>query len=140
METIPLSVAIITKDEEANIKACLQSVIFARQIVVVDSGSTDKTLAIAEEFGCDIYREGWHGFGAQKQIAIDSCTQPWILVVDADERIPPETAAVIKSIVASPDVATAGFTFPRKNYFQGRWIRHAGWWPDRILRLFKKVA
>ena len=138
METIPLSVAIITKDVEANIKACLQSVIFARQIVVVDSGSTDKTLAIAEEFGCDIYREGWHGFGAQKQLAIDKCTQPWILVLDADERIPPETAAVIKSIVASPDAAAAGFTFPRKNYFQGRWIKHAGWWPDRILRLFKK--
>jgi glycosyltransferase involved in cell wall biosynthesis len=138
METIPLSVAIITKDEEANIEACLQSVIFARQIVVVDSGSTDKTLAIAEEFGCDIYREGWHGFGAQKQLAIDRCTQPWILVLDADERIPPETAAAIKSIVASPDAAAAGFTFPRKNYFQGRWIKHAGWWPDRISRLFKK--
>jgi hypothetical protein len=59
-------------------------------------------------------------------------------VLDADERIPPETAAVIKSIVASPDAAAAGFTFPRKNYFQGRWIKHAGWWPDRILRLFKK--
>jgi glycosyltransferase involved in cell wall biosynthesis len=138
METIPLSVAIITKNEEANIEACLQSVIFARQIVVVDSGSTDKTLAIVEEFGCDIYREGWHGFGAQKQLAIDKCTQPWILVLDADERIPPETAAVIKSIVTSPDAAAAGFTFPRKNYFQGRWIKHAGWWPDRILRLFKK--
>ena len=118
METIPLSVAIITKDEEANIKACLQSVSFAKQLVIVDSGSTDKTLAIAEEFGCDIYREGWHGFGAQKQMAIDRCTQLWILALDADERIPPETAAAIKSIVASPDAAAAGFTFPVKTIFR----------------------
>lgn len=140
MEKFPLSVAIITKNEEGNIKDCLQSVIFARQIVVVDSGSTDKTLAIAQEFGCDIYQEGWHGFGAQKQLAINRCAQPWILVLDADERIPPETAAVIKSIITSSDIGAAGFTFSRKNYFQGRWIKHAGWWPDRILRLFKKNA
>ncbi|MBN1684730.1 MAG: glycosyltransferase family 2 protein, partial [Gammaproteobacteria bacterium] len=129
MEKIPLSVAIITKNEETNIKNCLQSVVFAKQIVIVDSGSTDKTLTIAEQFGCDIYREGWHGFGAQKQLAIDRCTQPWILVLDADERIPPETAALTKNIVTSPDTDAAGFTFPRKNYFQGRWIKHAGWWP-----------
>ena len=138
MVSVPLSIALITKNEEKNINVCLQSVDFAQQIVIVDSGSTDKTLAIAEEFGCDIYREDWHGFGAQKQLAIDRCTQPWILVLDADERIPPETAADIKSIVTAPDAAAAGFTFPRKNYFQGRWIKHAGWWPDRILRLFKK--
>ncbi len=140
MVTVPLSIALITKNEEMNIKTCLQSVIFARQVVIVDSGSTDKTLEIAEKFGCDIYREDWHGFGAQKQLAIGRCTQPWILVLDADERIPPETAAVIKNIVTSPDTDVAGFTFPRKNYFQGKWIKHAGWWPDRILRLFKKEA
>ena len=140
MQQVPLSIAIITKNEEGNIKDCLQSVIFAKQIVIVDSGSADKTMAIAQEFGCDIYREGWYGFGAQKQLAIDKCVQPWILVLDADERIPPETAAVIKKIVTSPDTGAAGFTFPRKNYFQGRWIKHAGWWPDRIVRLFKKGA
>ncbi|MBN1474647.1 MAG: glycosyltransferase family 2 protein [Syntrophaceae bacterium] len=140
MQKIPLSIALITKNEEQNIKDCLKSVSFAKQIVVIDSGSTDKTLEIANEFGCDIYREGWHGFGTQKQLAIDRCAQPWILVLDADERIPPETATVIKNIVTSPDADAAGFTFPRKNYFQGRWIKHAGWWPDRILRLFKKGA
>ena len=138
MEKVPLSVAIITKNEELNIKACLQSVAFAEQIVVVDSGSEDATLKIATDFGCDIYREAWHGFGPQKQMAIDRCSKPWILVLDADERIPPDTGCVIKRIVMSSDLKTAAFSFPRKNFFQERWIRHAGWWPDRVLRLFRQ--
>ena len=140
MEKIPLSVAIITKNEEENLRLCLQSITFARQIVVVDSGSTDATLAIAAEFGCEIYREGWLGFGPQKQLAIDKCHEPWILVLDADERIPRETEEAIKTIITNPTVREAGFSFPRKNYFQGRWIKHAGWWPDRIIRLFRKEA
>lgn len=138
MDRIPLSVAIITKNEEENLRACLQSIVFAGQIVVVDSGSTDATLQIAREFGCEICRESWHGFGPQKQMAIDKCKEPWILVLDADERIPPETAEVLKKIVVDSGIKEAGFSFPRKNYFQGRWIKHAGWWPDRIVRLFRK--
>jgi glycosyltransferase involved in cell wall biosynthesis len=134
----PLSVAIITKNEAENLRSCLQSVAFAGQIVVVDSGSTDATLQIASEFGCDIYSESWRGFGPQKQLAIDRCSQSWILVLDADERIPPETAAAIKDIVTGLNIKEAGFSFPRKNYFQSRWIKHAGWWPDRIIRLFRK--
>lgn len=138
MEKIPLSIAIITKNEEKNIRSCMQSISFASEIVVVDSGSTDKTLEVAAEFGCEIYHEEWCGFGPQKQLAIDKCSQPWILVLDADERIPSDTADVIKKIVTDPNLVEAGFNFPRKNYFQGRWIKHAGWWPDRILRLFRK--
>jgi glycosyltransferase involved in cell wall biosynthesis len=137
---IPLAVAIITKNEEENILQCLQSISFAEQIVIIDSGSTDATLSIAKEFGCEIYSEAWLGFGPQKQSAIEKCHQPWILVLDADERIPPDTAAVIKKIVTDPNVKEDGFSFPRKNYFQGRWIKHAGWWPDRIIRLFRKEA
>ncbi|MEI6609310.1 MAG: glycosyltransferase family 2 protein [Deltaproteobacteria bacterium] len=140
MEKIPLSVAIITKNEEENIRACLQSISFAGQIILVDSGSTDATLSIAAEFGCEIYFEEWLGFGPQKQLAIEKCRLPWILVLDADERIPPDTADIIKKIVTDADVKEAGFSFPRKNYFQGRWIKHAGWWPDRIIRLFRKEA
>ena len=140
MDKIPLSVAIITQNEEENLRPCLQSVMFARQIVVVDSGSTDTTLAIAAEFGCEIYKEGWRGFGPQKQLAIDKCSEPWILVLDADERIPPETEEAIKTIITNSTVRESGFSFPRKNYFQGRWIKHAGWWPDRIIRLFRKEA
>jgi glycosyltransferase involved in cell wall biosynthesis len=119
---------------------CLQSIAFARQIVVVDSGSTDSTLAIADEFGCKIYKETWLGFGPQKQLAIDKCCEPWVLVLDADERIPQETAEIIKKIVTNSIIKEAGFSFPRKNYFQGRWIKHAGWWPDRIIRLFRKES
>ena len=138
MEKVPLSVALITKNEEENIAACLQSVAFARQIVIVDSGSADKTLEIAVGFGCDIYAEAWRGFGPQKQSAIDKCREPWILILDADERIPAETAGIIKEIVTGGGVKESGFSFPRKNFFQGRWIKHAGWWPDRIVRLFRR--
>jgi glycosyltransferase involved in cell wall biosynthesis len=140
LEKIPLAVAIITKNEEENILPCLQSVAFARQIVIVDSGSTDATLKIAAEFGCEVYNEGWLGYGPQKQLAIDKCREPWILVLDADERIPPPTADIIKKIVTGSNVKDAGYSFPRKNYFQGRWIKHAGWWPDRIIRLFRREA
>ena len=132
----PLSVAIITKNEAENLPACIESVAFARQVVVVDSGSTDDTLKIAAAYGCAIYQEKWRGFGPQKQLAIDRCREPWVLVLDADERIPEETSRVIRELVEGTGRA-GGFSFPRRNYFQGRWIRHAGWWPDRVVRLFK---
>ena len=143
-EKIPLSVALIVKDEAENLPDCLASVAFARQIVVVDSGSQDETPAIAAAFGCEVFEEPWRGFGAQKQFAVDQCRQAWVLVLDADERIPPETAVAIRRIVedAAPSGGTAegpaGYSFPRKNFFQGRWIRHAGWWPDRVVRLFER--
>jgi glycosyltransferase involved in cell wall biosynthesis len=136
-EKISLSVAIITKDEEANLPGCLKSVAFARQIVVVDSGSADGTLEIARGFGCDVFVEPWKGFGPQKQMAIDRCREPWVLVLDADERIPPETEKAIRQVVSGGEGSAPGYSFPRKNFFQGRWIRHMGWWPDRITRLFR---
>ncbi|MGE5856717.1 MAG: glycosyltransferase family 2 protein, partial [Syntrophaceae bacterium] len=136
-EKIPLSVAIITKDEAANLPGCLKSVAFARQIVVVDSGSTDGTLEIARDFGCEVFVEPWKGFGPQKQMAIDRCREPWVLVLDADERIPPETEAAIRAVVSGGESGASGCSFPRKNFFQGRWIRRLGWWPDRITRLFR---
>jgi glycosyltransferase involved in cell wall biosynthesis len=135
---IPLSVAIITKNEVENLHDCLKSVAFAEQIVVVDSGSTDGTVAIASDFGCEVFTELWHGFGPQKQYAIDRCKKPWILVLDADERIPKDTAQAIRTLILSTSTIAAGFSLPRKNFFQGRWIKHAGWWPDRVIRLFKK--
>ncbi len=137
-EKIPLSVAIITRNEADNLQNCLESIVFADQIVVVDSGSTDKTVQIATHFGCEVFGESWQGFGAQKQYAIDKCRHHWVLVLDADERIPEGTASLIRKIVLNPIVTSAGYTFPRKNYFQGRWIKHMGFWPDRILRLFRK--
>lgn len=137
-EKIPLSVAIITKDEADNLAACLETVAFARQIVIVDSGSTDDTRKIALCRGCEVFEEAWRGFGPQKQFAIDQCRAPWVLVLDADERLPSDTARAIKEIVLSPAEDVAGYSFPRKNFFQGRWIKHAGWWPDRVVRLFRR--
>jgi glycosyltransferase involved in cell wall biosynthesis len=137
-EKIPLSVAMITKNESENLRDCLKSVAFASQIVVVDSGSTDDTVNVASRFGCDVFIEPWRGFGPQKQSAIDKCRFPWVLVIDADERIPAETASLIKEIVLNPSPPASGYSFRRKNYFQGRWIKRMGWWPDRILRLFLK--
>jgi len=134
----PLSVAIITKNEAHNLHDCLNSIGFAEQIVVVDSGSSDDTLKIASEFGCHVYTEPWAGFGPQKQSAIDKCTQSWVLVLDADERIPHETAIAIRYIISEQPHSIAGYSFPRKNYFQGRWIKHLGWWPDHVARLFRK--
>jgi len=113
MEKISLSVALITKNEEENIFRCLQSVAFARQVVVVDSGSTDRTLEIAAGFGCEIHKEEWRGFGRQKQSAIDKCRERWILLLDADECVPPETAEAIKKIVNDLSGREAGFSFPR---------------------------
>lgn len=136
-EKSPVSVAVITKNEAENLPGCLASVAFARQIVVVDSGSTDATVRIASGFGCQVFEENWRGFGPQKQLALDRCTEPWVLVLDADERIPPETANMIAGIVGR-DGGPDGYSFPRRNYFQGRWIRHAGWWPDRVVRLFRR--
>ena len=137
-DKIPLSVAIITKNEANNLPDCLKSVAFAEQIVVIDSHSSDDTVQIASDFGCEVFIEVWRGFGLQKQSAIAHCRHRWALILDADERIPHETALRIKEIVLYPSTAVAGYSFPRKNFFQGRWIRHAGWWPDRVIRLFQK--
>ena len=136
-QRIPLSVAIITRNEASNLPGCIGSVRFADQIVVVDSESTDDTVRIASELGCEVHSESWKGFGLQKQSAVDKCRHPWVLVLDADERIPRETAEVIAKIVSREAGDIAGYRFPRKNFFQGRWIRHL-WGNDRIVRLFRK--
>ncbi len=133
----PLSIAIITKNEAENLPDCLAGVAFADQIVVVDSGSTDDTVKIAADLGCDLFSEPWRGFGPQKQFAVDQCRNPWVLVLDADERIPPATADVIRDIVSKEQGEIAGYRFPRRNWFQGHWIRHL-WSGDRIVRLFLK--
>ena len=137
MNKISLSVAIITKDEAENMPGCLESVRFADQIVVVDSGSIDDTVKIAQDSGCEVFVEKWSGFGPQKQFAIDKCKYPWVLVLDADERIPDETAAVIRDIVSNKSSDAAGYSFSRKNWFQGRWIKHI-WGGDRVVRLFRR--
>ena len=116
----------------------MESIQFIDQIVLVDSGSSDNTVEVARDYGCEVFIEAWRGFGPQKQFAIDHCRNQWILVLDADERIPPETAVAIKRLFEKGMESCTGYSFPRRNYFQGRWIRHMGWWPDRVVRLFRK--
>ncbi len=130
-----VSVAVITCNEERRLSACLRSASFAGEIVVLDSGSTDKTVEIATSMGARVFEESWRGFSGQKQLAVELCSNHWVLILDADERVPPETARAIREALSSREEAVAAFSFPRKNVFHGRWIRHCGWWPDRIVRL-----
>ncbi len=135
--TLPLSVAIITLNEEERLTDCLKSVSFATDIVVVDSGSTDNTAAIAKSYGARIFQEVWQGFGVQKQRAIDHCRNKWVLVLDADERVSPELKKEIQSVLGDQH-SNKAYNIPRKNLFLNRWIRHAGWYPDHVVRLINK--
>ncbi len=135
--TLPLSVAIVAQDEQDRLPDCLRSVRFADEVVLVDSGSRDHTLEIAGAFGCRVIRQSWQGFSRQKQFAVDRCRNDWVLILDADERVPEETAEALGEIFGNspPSGDVAGFEFLRRNHFHGRWFRHCGWWPDRVLRL-----
>ena len=135
--TARLSVTIITLNEEANIRRTLESIMWADEIIVLDSGSTDRTMAICREFTGKVYHQDWLGFSGQKNAAIDRATGDWILSLDADEPIEPELAAEIRTIMASPD-AYDGYRVPRKTFFLGKWIQHGGWYPDDNLRLFRR--
>jgi len=132
---IPVSIAIITKNEERNIEEALESVKDFEEIVIVDAFSEDKTLDICRKYTDKIFQYEWQGFAKQKQLAIDKTTLSWVFVLDADERVTePLKKEIMKKIKEDKD----GYFIPRKNFFLGRWIKHSGWWPDYTLRLFKK--
>ncbi len=132
-----LSVAIVAMDEEANIGRTLASVRWADEIVLIDSGSKDRTCEIAREYGARVIIEPWRGYVAQKQYAIDLCTMEWVLLLDADEEVSPGLAEEIRCAIADPQAAS-GYKLPRKNLFLGRWMRHGGFYPDPKLRLFRR--
>lgn len=133
-----LSVIIITKNESRHIGACLESVSFADEIVVVDSGSTDDTCEIAARFGARIeVTPDWPGFGPQKNRALDLATCEWVLSIDADERVTPELAdEICRQLHATPGYDT--YEVARLSHFCGKAIRHSGWWPDYVLRFFRR--
>jgi glycosyltransferase involved in cell wall biosynthesis len=133
---VTLSVAIITKNEEANIRRTLESVRWADEVILVDSGSTDRTCEIARELGAKVFIEDWKGFAAQKNSAIEKCTGDWVLSLDADEEVTPELAQEIRN-QSNLKLHTA-FWINRRNLFLGRWIKHGGFYPDPKLRLFAK--
>ncbi len=134
---IPASACIIAMNEAGRIGRCLKSLKeFDEVVVVVDSRSSDETGAIAAGYGCRVYSEDWKGFGPQKQSAVEKCSNDWVMVLDADEVLPLETAEEISGVVADPKASA--YAFPRKNYFHGKWMRHGDWWPDRQVRLVDK--
>ncbi|HVJ04264.1 MAG TPA: glycosyltransferase family 2 protein [Candidatus Saccharimonadales bacterium] len=132
-----LSIAVVACNEAANIGRTLESVKWADEIVVVDSGSTDDTIKIAESYGARVISEPWKGYGGQMNSALDHCRSEWLFSLDADEVMTPELAGEIRTLLAGEPKFDAYWT-PRLNLIFGRWIRHGGFYPDRKLRLFRK--
>ena len=134
---MPVTVTVITRDEAENIDACLASVAWADEILVVDCGSTDRTVEIARARGARVIVKDWPGYGAQKNFAAAEASNDWILSVDADERVTPQLASEIRSTLAGSSTS-AGFRIPRVTWHLGRWIRTTDWYPDYQLRLYDR--
>ena len=134
----PLTLAVITLNEEANIERCLRSVDFVDDIVVVDSGSTDRTVEIAEQCGARVFVEKWRGYRAQKARATELAKNHWVLSLDADEALSEELSQEIQKLFLKEKPPCSAYRIPRISYHLGRWIRHGGWYPDYQLRLFDK--
>jgi glycosyltransferase involved in cell wall biosynthesis len=141
---VRLSVALITLNEEANLSRTLDSVMPLvsdgnGEIIVVDSGSTDRTLEIARSYGARTFVEPWEGFAAQKNSTMEKASGDWVLQLDADEALEPALAEEINATIQQ-NSAAVGFWIPRKNFFLGRWIKHGGFYPDPKLRLIRRSA
>jgi glycosyltransferase involved in cell wall biosynthesis len=141
LPAVKLSIIIITCNEEANLPRTLESVSSLvrdgkGEIVVIDSGSTDRTIEIAQSHAAKVFVETWKGYAGQKNAAIEKAAGEWILSLDADEEVEPALAEEIDGVIQAN--SCSGFWMPRKNFFLGRWIRHGGYWPDRKLRLFRR--
>jgi hypothetical protein len=133
----PISVTIITLNEELNLPRTLASLKWADEVIVVDSGSTDKTVQIAQQAGAKVLHNNWKGYGQQKNFAQDQATHDWVLNIDADEVVSVESVTEIRSAIEKAGEVT-GFFFPRKTFYIGRWIKHGGWYPNYLLRLADK--
>jgi glycosyltransferase involved in cell wall biosynthesis len=134
--TVPLSVVLITRNAVAQLGPCLDSVRFADDVVVVDSGSTDETRALAANHGARVIEHAWTGFGRQKQFAVDAARHDWVLCLDADERVSPRLAESITQTIAAPRHQV--YQMARCNRFMGRWLRHGEGYPDWNTRLFHR--
>jgi glycosyltransferase involved in cell wall biosynthesis len=134
-----ISATIITCNEAANIRDACQSLNWADELIVVDSGSTDQTRQIAEDCGARVITREWPGFAAQKQFAAEQAQHDWVFSLDADERVSDELKSSIARLRESaPDKLAQGYRIPRRSFYQGRWIKGGGWYPDWQLRLYRK--
>jgi glycosyltransferase involved in cell wall biosynthesis len=136
---VKLTVTVITKNEAAHIAAALQSVAWADETIVVDSGSSDGTVAIAQSLATRVDVRGWPGYSAQKDYAAGLASNDWILSLDADERVTPELGAEIRALLDG-EPAARGYRIPRVTWYLGRWIRSTDWYPDYQLRLYDRRA
>jgi glycosyltransferase involved in cell wall biosynthesis len=139
-----ITACLITLNEERDLPRCLKSVgALADEIIVVDSGSNDRTPQIAQEFGARVIAQDWLGYVSQKNFALSQAMYPWVLSLDADEEISPELAGAIARVKADPAADTPeapnGYRFSRMVFYRGRWIRHGDWYPDRLVRLFRRA-
>ena len=135
-----ISVYIIAYNDAEKVRATVESALWADEVIVVDSWSTDGTAEIAASLGARVVQVKFTGFGDLRNHALDACTHPWIFSLDADERCTPEVAAEIRAITQRSDAADA-YWVPRRNFFMGRWIRHSGWYPNfRQPQLFRQGA
>lgn len=135
-QKISLSVVIIAKNAASQIGACIDSVAFAEEVLVVDSGSEDETRAIADVKGCRVIEKEWLGFGQQKQFAVTQAKYDWVLCLDIDERVTPQLEDSIRAALTSPQ--HKAFRMPRRNRFLGKWLTHGEGYPDWSLRLFHR--
>ena len=134
-----ISATIVTLNEERNIARAIASLKpCVDEVVVVDSGSSDRTSEIAAEMGARVVREDWRGYAEQKNFAAACAAHDWILSIAADEELTPGLAAEIQALRGAGDHSEAGWTIPRRAYYLGRWIRHSGWYPDRKIRLYHR--
>jgi len=132
-----VSCIIIVRDEERNIKACLQTLAWADEVIVVDSGSVDRTAEICKAHPkVKFFDRPWKGFGPQKNMALDLATSEWVFSIDADERVPKELSSEILKTISNPSFEA--YRVRRKNIYRGQWVRRCGWWPDEVLRLFRR--
>ena len=136
--TLPLSLVVITRDAAKDIAQCLASAAFASEIVVVDSGSRDDTVEIAERSGARVVVEAWRGYGPQKAYAVGLAANDWVLCLDADERVTPDLAAAIAALFRAGTPPRAAYAVARRNRFLGRWLAHGEGYPDWQARLFDR--
>jgi len=134
---VKLTVTVITRDEARHVEAALQSVAWADEIIVVDSGSTDDTVSIARRMGARVEVREWPGYGAQKNYAAGIASHDWILSLDADERVSPDLAVEVRETLQG-EPAHCGYRIPRVTWYLGRWIRSTDWYPDYQLRLYDR--
>ena len=133
-----ISATIVTLNEEQNIARAIQSIQCADEIIVVDSGSRDRTREIAMHLGARVFEERWRGYAAQKNFAASHAENDWILSIDADEQLTPALDAEIAALKHA-GTTVDGYTFPRKAQYLGRWIEHSGWYPDKKVRLYDRT-